>query len=290
MAAGGLPELDPAVADLGLRLEQRILHGRKRQLAPPELDPGDADMAAAGVAVERRLAVVELDPCTQLVRLAEGVRLAKSLEVFELVRRRLVVVGDAHLERELRHARDRLGRNPGDRRDGLLDSHGRTPLWLRMSLQAKAKPAGLPPSIPEPEPGQSVAERRPRRNANAPATAAITTAISDLFGLPPSTDGVTSRAFFLPARFATFQTAQPMTAFRLLITLTRIAYPHRPRPNQRKKKSGAGGRARPRNGTRAHPASLEAVRAENLQRVRNGDQSHSPKRRPLLSLEAGEAY
>src|SRR5437667_7046119 len=155
-------------------------------------------------------------------------------------------------------------------------------------VTGKAKPAG-PPGLVRTERVQSVAERRPRRNANAPATAAITTAISDLFGLPPSTDGVTSRAFFLPARFATFQTAQPMAAFRLLITLTRIAYPHRPRPNQRKKKSGAGGRARPRNGTRAHPASLEAVRAENLQRVRNGDQSHSPKRRPLLSLEAGEA-
>src|SRR5213592_4272461 len=42
VAAGGLLELDPAVADLGLRLEQRILHGRKRQLASPELDPGDA--------------------------------------------------------------------------------------------------------------------------------------------------------------------------------------------------------------------------------------------------------
>jgi hypothetical protein len=29
----------------------------------------------------------------------------------------------------------------------------------------------------------------------------------------------------LPARFATFQTAQPITALRLLITLTTIAYP-----------------------------------------------------------------
>jgi hypothetical protein len=81
-------------------------------------------VAAAGVAVERRLAVVELDPRPQFVRLAEGVRLTKRLEVLELVRRRVVVVGDAHLERKLRHARDRFGRNPGDRRDGLLNSHG----------------------------------------------------------------------------------------------------------------------------------------------------------------------
>src|SRR5438094_8155337 len=91
----------------------------------------------------------------------------------------------------------------------------------------KAKSAGLP-GLVRTERVQSVAERRPRRNANAPATAATTTAISDLFGLPPSTDGVTSRAFFLPTRFATFQTAQPMTALRLLITLTRIAYPQPP--------------------------------------------------------------
>src|SRR5439155_15480087 len=89
VAARRLPELDPAVADLGLGLEQRILHGRKRQLASPELDPGDADVAAARVAVERRLAVLELDPGSQLVRLTEGVRLAKRLEVVELVRRRV---------------------------------------------------------------------------------------------------------------------------------------------------------------------------------------------------------
>jgi hypothetical protein len=57
-------------------------------------------------------------------------------------------------------------------------------------------------------------------NADAPATAARTTATRDLFGLPPSTDGATSRAFFLPTRFATFQTAQPITALRRLITLT----------------------------------------------------------------------
>jgi hypothetical protein len=43
--------------------------------------------------------------------------------------------------------------------------------------------------------------------------------------LPPSTDGVTSRAFFLPARFATFQTAQPITALRRLITLTTNGLP-----------------------------------------------------------------
>jgi hypothetical protein len=123
VAAGRLLELDPAVADLGLRLKQRVLDGCKSELALPELDPGNPDVAAAGIAVERRLAVLELDPRAQFVRLAEGVRLAKRLEILQLVGRRVVVVGDPHLERELRHARDRLGRNPGDRCDGLLDAH-----------------------------------------------------------------------------------------------------------------------------------------------------------------------
>src|SRR5438876_6209089 len=91
-------------------------------------------------------------------------------------------------------------------------------------VAGKTKPAG-PPGLVRVVRGQSVDEQRPRRNANAPAAAARKTAISDVFGLPPSTDGVTSRAFFLPARFATFQIAQPMTALRLLITLTTTAYP-----------------------------------------------------------------
>src|SRR4029079_16085740 len=83
VAAGRLLELDPAVADLGLRLEQRVLDRCKRELALPELAPGDADVAAAGIAVERRLAVLELDPRAQFVRLAEGIRLAKRLEVLQ---------------------------------------------------------------------------------------------------------------------------------------------------------------------------------------------------------------
>src|SRR5436305_4080717 len=93
-------------------------------------------------------------------------------------------------------------------------------------VAAKAKP-------PEPrgrvrtDPLQSVAERRPRRTANAPAAAATTTAISDLFGLPPSTDGVAPRAFFLPTRLATFHTAQPMTALRRFITPTARCVPTR---------------------------------------------------------------
>ena len=53
------------------------------------------------------------------------------------------------------------------------------------------------------------------------------TAISDLFGLPPSVDGAASRAFFLPTRFITCQTAQPMTALRRFTTLTASTVPAR---------------------------------------------------------------
>src|SRR4051794_28962180 len=109
-------------------------------------------------------------------------------------------------------------------------------------VAGKAKPTRRP-GLVGPVGVQSLAEMRPRRNTDAPATAATTTAIRDLFGFPPSTDGVAPRAFFLPTRFATFQTAQPMTALRLLTMLMGIAYPHRRRPNQTRKSPGpAGGR------------------------------------------------
>src|SRR6478672_8585237 len=82
VASGRLPELDPAVPDLGVGLEQRVLDGRKGQLATAQLDPGDADVAAARVPVAGWLAVVvELGPGTQHVRLAEGVRLPQRVEV-----------------------------------------------------------------------------------------------------------------------------------------------------------------------------------------------------------------
>src|SRR5436190_6886066 len=91
-------------------------------------------------------------------------------------------------------------------------------------VAGKAKPTRRPGLVGAVE-VQSLAERRPRRNTDAPANAAKTTAIRDLFGFPPSTDGAAPRAFFLPTRFATFQTAQPMTALRRLIMLTANGVP-----------------------------------------------------------------
>jgi len=84
VSPGRLPERDRIVSDLGLCLKQWILDGREGQLASPELDPRDADVAAAGVAVDRRLAVLELDPRTQLVRLSECIGLLERLQVVEL--------------------------------------------------------------------------------------------------------------------------------------------------------------------------------------------------------------
>jgi hypothetical protein len=65
--------------------------------------------------------VLDVDVRPELVRLAKPIRPAKLLEVLELIGRRLVVVGDAHLERDLREAGDGLRRDPGDRRHGRFD-------------------------------------------------------------------------------------------------------------------------------------------------------------------------
>src|SRR5262249_61305015 len=84
----------------------------------------------------------------------------------------------------------------------------------------------------------------------APAATAIATATSDLFGLPPSTEGAISRRlfFFLPARLAIFQTAQPTIAFRLLITLMKIRYPPYPSANPQRNVRGRRGGAAPGGG------------------------------------------
>src|SRR5205085_10750474 len=73
-------------------------------------------------------------------------RLAAPVEVAQLrqdggaadpIRRRLVVVADAELERQLRHPLDRLGRNPRDRGDGSFESHAVPPCWPPPDLTAE---------------------------------------------------------------------------------------------------------------------------------------------------------
>src|SRR5262245_40164840 len=145
-------------------------------------------------------------------------------------------------------------------------------------VAGKAKPGGLP-GLVRSDRRQSVVDRSPRTSAKAPAAAAIATATSDLFGLPPSTEGAISRRlfFFLPARLAIFQTAQPTIAFRLLITLMKIRYP--PYPS-----------AHPQRNVRGRRAGTAPERGERTSRfVRSrpdGNLATRSVRRPASGFEA----
>jgi hypothetical protein len=104
--------------------------GRETNGGGAHADGRGADVAAPKVPGVHDPTVLDLDERPELVRLAEPIRRPELLEVGQGVRRRLVVVGDAQLERDLRRAGDRLGRDPRDRGDGRLvtaDSH-RIPL------------------------------------------------------------------------------------------------------------------------------------------------------------------
>src|SRR5262249_12742124 len=76
-------------------------------------------------------AVFDLDPRPQIVRLAETVGVAEPSQIagFEAVGRRLVVMADTELERQLRHSLDRLGRHPRTRADRAFYAHSVPPYW-----------------------------------------------------------------------------------------------------------------------------------------------------------------
>src|SRR5258708_38595835 len=67
--------------------------------------------------------ILDLDEGTELVRLAEAVIPAPGVEVVKHVRGWWVVMREARLERQLGQSLDRLGRNPGHRRNRRLDPH-----------------------------------------------------------------------------------------------------------------------------------------------------------------------
>src|SRR5439155_17287428 len=115
--ARGLRETHPPVRHLGV-LKRRHGNGRDGHLLRSELEPGQSDAPATRVPVVDDLAVLDLDPALQLVRLAEEIGPVHRVDVVDAVWRRSVVVGDADCERELRQSLDRLRRDPRDRGDG----------------------------------------------------------------------------------------------------------------------------------------------------------------------------
>src|SRR5205085_7059082 len=120
-AADGLHEADRVLSCL-LAADRVVGDARDDDVLAPEAEGGRADVRLAALPVVDDPAVLDLDPPPEVVRLAEAVLVAQPWEVALLqpVGRRVVVVPDPELERQLRQPLDRLGRNPGDGRDGLL--------------------------------------------------------------------------------------------------------------------------------------------------------------------------
>ena len=81
-------------------------------------------MALAGLAVGDDLAAVDLDEALELVGQPDPPGGQQRLQVVELVGRRIVVLGGAHVEVEPLAPLDAVQRDPGDGGDGGLDAHG----------------------------------------------------------------------------------------------------------------------------------------------------------------------
>ena len=96
------PAQGPGEARQAGQRQQRGEDGQRAQRA------GDGGRRSVG----EQAAPADLDKGTELVCLAEPVGASELLDVAEAVRRRLVVMGDPQLERELGEAFDCLGRDP----------------------------------------------------------------------------------------------------------------------------------------------------------------------------------
>ena len=95
---------------------------RKTDGGRTDADGRRADVPLAQVALPDDPSVLDLDERPELVGLAEPVRSAQLFKIVQVVGGWRVVMGDAHLERDLREAGDRFRRDPGDGRDGRFDS------------------------------------------------------------------------------------------------------------------------------------------------------------------------
>jgi len=113
-AADGLGEAHPAIALLRIPAQsgqQRVLE-RVPQGAQP--DGGVPDQAATAVAAAIDLAPrADLDPAAQEVGEPEFVTRPQRLEVVDLIRRRIVVVGESTVEGHPGTAGHSFGRDPG---------------------------------------------------------------------------------------------------------------------------------------------------------------------------------
>jgi hypothetical protein len=109
-AAGALHELDPVRPAFGLVLDQRVPDIREGEHLRPKLHGGRTEVCFAGIAAVENRPPVDFDPRSQLVCLTDSVCVAQGLEValLDAIRRRVVVVRDPELERQLRHAFDRF--------------------------------------------------------------------------------------------------------------------------------------------------------------------------------------
>src|SRR3954463_16432131 len=118
-SADGLHEPHPVSGHLRVGAQNLERHPGHDDRLGPEAERRGTDEPASLVAETDDRAVLDLDPRLQLVRLAEAVGVPEPLQVAprDPVGRRVVVVADPELERQLWHSLDRLGRNPRDRGD-----------------------------------------------------------------------------------------------------------------------------------------------------------------------------
>ena len=99
--AGGLREAHPVGPDLAV-LERRHGDSRNGDFLRTQLQPRQSDPPAAGLPVVHDLAVLDLDPRLQLIRLAEEIGPVHQFQVVDAVRRGVVVVDHTHGEGQLR--------------------------------------------------------------------------------------------------------------------------------------------------------------------------------------------
>ena len=125
-AAGGLHEPGPLVAHLGFALDVGHREGGEvvaQTLSLPH--DGRADHATARVAhVDDGPTAVDLDPGPQLVGEPKAVFFVQRLEIVDVVRGRVVVVGHTYLERHLHGPIHSFGRDPRQRCHRSFVFHG----------------------------------------------------------------------------------------------------------------------------------------------------------------------